>query len=59
VTGTLEGPLLGVQGAGQHLQWDAVDEYQLKNGKISNDWAGDDFTAFLYDTGTFKAPWIQ
>ena len=59
VTGTLRAPLLGLKATGQHLQWDAVDEYQLKDGKISNDWAGDDFTAILNDTGTFKAPWIQ
>jgi predicted SnoaL-like aldol condensation-catalyzing enzyme len=59
VTGTLEGPLLGLKASGQHLQWDAVDEYRLKDGKISEDWAGDDFTAILNETGTFKAPWIQ
>jgi predicted ester cyclase len=59
VTGTLEGPLLGLKATGQHLQWDAVDEYQVQNGKIINDWAGDDFTAILNETGTFKAPWIQ
>jgi predicted SnoaL-like aldol condensation-catalyzing enzyme len=59
VTGTLRGPLLGLQATGQHLQWDAVDEYRLQNGKISEDWAGDDFTAILNETGTFKAPWIQ
>ena len=59
VTGTLRGPLLGVKGTGQHLQWDALDLFRLQDGKIVEDWAGDDFTAFLNDTGTFKAPWIQ
>jgi hypothetical protein len=31
---------------------------RLSHGKISNIWAGDDWTAILDDTGTYKAPWI-
>ena len=58
VTGTLEGDLLGIHGTGQHVQWDAIDLYHLKDGKISEEWAGEDFTAFLNTTGTYKAPWI-
>jgi len=58
VTGTLQGDLLGVHGTGQHVQWDAIDLYHLENGKISEEWAGEDFTAFLNTTGTYKAPWI-
>ena len=30
----------------------------LSHGKISTIWAGDDWTAILNDTGTYKAPWI-
>jgi predicted ester cyclase len=58
VTGTLKGDLLGVHGTGQHVQWDAIDLYHLDGGKISEEWAGEDFTAFLNTTGTYKAPWI-
>jgi predicted ester cyclase len=58
VSGTLKGDLLGVHGTGQHVQWDAIDLYHLKGGKISEEWAGEDFTAFLNTTGTYKAPWI-
>jgi predicted ester cyclase len=58
VSGTLKGDLLGVHGTGQHVQWDAIDLYHLQNGKISEEWAGEDFVAFLNTTGTFKAPWI-
>jgi len=58
VTGTLEGPLLGISGTGQSVRWDAIDLYHLHGGKISEEWAGEDFTAFLRDTGTYKAPWI-
>ena len=35
VTGTQEGSLLGIPATGRHLQWDAIDLYRLKGGKIS------------------------
>jgi predicted ester cyclase len=58
VTGTQDGPLLGIPATGRHLQWDAIDLYRLKGGKISQEWASEDLTAILNDTGTYKAPWI-
>jgi steroid delta-isomerase-like uncharacterized protein len=58
VSGTQEGPLLGIPASRHFVQWDGVDVYRLSDGKISNIWAGDDWTAILNDTGTFKAPWI-
>jgi steroid delta-isomerase-like uncharacterized protein len=58
VSGTQEGPILGIPASGRFVQWDGVDVYRLSDGKISNIWAGDDWTAILNDTGTFKAPWI-
>jgi len=58
VRGTQEGAILGIPASGRHVQWDGVDVYRLSHGKISNIWAGDDWTAILNDTGTFKAPWI-
>ena len=27
-------------------------------GPISQEWASEDLAAILYDTGTYKAPWI-
>jgi predicted ester cyclase len=59
VTGTQTGNLLGIPPSGRPLRWDAVDVYQLKDGKISQEWAAEDLTAILNDTGTYKAPWIQ
>jgi steroid delta-isomerase-like uncharacterized protein len=56
--GTQEGPLLGIPATGRHVQWDAIDLYRLKDGKISQEWASEDLTAILDDTGTYKAPWI-
>ena len=59
VSGTQEGAILGIPASGRHVQWDGVDVYRLSHGKISNIWAGDDWTAILNDTGTFTAPWIS
>ena len=58
VSGTQKGPLLGIPASGRPVQWDAIDLYHLHDGKISEEWAGEDFVAFLHDTGTYKAPWI-
>ncbi|HEY3606719.1 MAG TPA: ester cyclase [Pseudonocardiaceae bacterium] len=58
VTGTQTGPLLGIPASGRAVRWDATDLYRLANGKIAEEWAAEDFTAFLADTGTYKAPWI-
>jgi predicted ester cyclase len=58
VSGTQQGAVLGIPASGRHVQWDGVDIYRLSDGKIGNIWAGDDWTAILNDTGTYKAPWI-
>jgi predicted ester cyclase len=58
VSGTQEGALLGIPATGRNVQWDALDVFRLNGGKISAIWAGDDWTAILYDTGTYTAPWI-
>ncbi len=59
VSGTQEGAILSIPASGRFVQWDGVDVYRLSDGKISNIWAGDDWTAILNDTGTYKAPWIS
>jgi steroid delta-isomerase-like uncharacterized protein len=59
VSGTQQGAILGIPASGRHVQWDGVDVYRLSHGKISNIWAGDDWTAILNDTGTYTAPWIS
>ena len=58
VNGTQKGDLVGISASGKPVRWDAIDVYRIKNGKIAEEWAAEDFTAFLNDTGTFKAPWI-
>jgi predicted ester cyclase len=54
VSGTQQGAILGIPASGRHVQWDGVDIYRLSHGKISNIWAGDDWTAILNDTGTYN-----
>jgi predicted ester cyclase len=58
VTGTQKRELLGIPAKGRNISWTGEDLYTLSNGKISSIWAGDDWTSILYDTGTYKAPWI-
>jgi predicted ester cyclase len=59
VRGTQKGALLGIPATGRRIHWDGVDIYRLTDGKISAIWAGDDWTAILYYTGTYTAPWIH
>ncbi len=59
VSGTMSGNLLGIQGNGSPVQWDAIDLYRLQGGKISQEWAAEDLTAILHDTATYTAPWIH
>ena len=58
VRGTQKGALLGIPATGRNIHWDGVDIYRLRGGKISAIWAGDDWSAILFYTGTYKAPWI-
>jgi predicted ester cyclase len=58
VRGTQKGALLGIAATGRNIHWDGVDIYRLQGGKISAIWAGDDWSAILFYTGTYKAPWI-
>jgi predicted ester cyclase len=58
VTGTQKGALIGIPASNLPVSWDAVDVYRLQNGRIAEEWAAEDLTAILADTGTYKAPWI-
>jgi predicted ester cyclase len=59
LTGTQTGAIIGIPASGRTVTWDAIDLFVLRDGKISQIWAGDDWTAILNDTGTYKAPWIS
>ena len=59
VSGTQTGPIIGIPATGRHVEWDAIDVYRLEDRKIAEEWAAEDFTALLHDTGTYTAPWIS
>jgi len=52
------GTLLGIPATGNPLQLDAVDIYRIDDaGKISEQWAFEDFAAILSQVGGVKLPW--
>jgi steroid delta-isomerase-like uncharacterized protein len=59
MTGTQKGAIIGIPASGRTVTWNAIEIFVLRDGKISQIWAGDDWTAILNDTGTYKAPWIS
>jgi len=52
------GDLLGMPATGRDIQWDAVDIYRVNDaGKITEQWAFEDFAAILSQAGGVKLPW--
>jgi SnoaL-like polyketide cyclase len=51
VKATHKGELLGIAPTGRRVRWDEVDVYRLSDGKITEEWALDDFTAILLCRG--------
>src|SRR5882724_3820739 len=58
VDGTHKGELLGIPASGKHVQWDAIDNYRVVDGKIAEEWAADDLLAFVYGVGAYTPPWL-
>jgi predicted ester cyclase len=59
VEATHEGDLLGIAPTGRRVRWDAVDVYQLEDGRIREEWAADDLTAILHQVGAYTPPWLS
>ena len=59
LSGTQEGPVVDIPATGRHLQWDSLDIFRVSDGKIASIQDGDDWTAILYETGTYTPPWIS
>ena len=58
VSATHNGNLLGVPATGRRITWDAVDIYRVTDdGRISEQWAFEDFAAILSQTGAISLPW--
>jgi len=57
VTATVKGSLLGVPADGKPVRWSAYDVYRVTDGKISEEWAGDDIATIMTQIGAFNPPW--
>jgi steroid delta-isomerase-like uncharacterized protein len=57
VTATVKESLLGVPADGSAVRWSAIDIYRITDGKISEEWAGDDIAAIMTQLGVFNPPW--
>jgi predicted ester cyclase len=49
--------LFGVPADGKKVRWTAYDVYRVTNGKISEEWAGDDVATIMTQIGAFNPPW--
>jgi len=58
VKATQKGDLLGVPASGTAIQWNAVDIYRIRDGRISEEWAADDIAAIMNQLGVFSPPWL-
>jgi len=58
VKATQQGDLLGVPASGTAIQWNAVDIYRIRDGRISEEWAADDIAAIMNQLGAFSPPWL-
>jgi predicted ester cyclase len=57
VRGTHTGALWGIPPTGNHVVWDVMMMYHLSNGIVVEQWAAEDWIAFLGAIGAFTPPW--
>jgi predicted ester cyclase len=58
VEATHKGNLLGIEPTGIAVRWDAIDVYRLAEGKIVEEWAGDDTASIFHQVGAYTPPWL-
>jgi predicted ester cyclase len=58
VEATHKGDLMGIPATGRRVRWDAFDLYRVADGKIVEEWAGDDLLAFIHNLGVYTPPWL-
>ena len=59
VEGTHKGNLLGFPATNRRVRWDAIDMYEISNGKIVDDYASEDGVKILADIGAYTPPWMK
>jgi predicted ester cyclase len=58
VEATHKGDLMGIPATGRRVRWGAFDVYRVADGKIVEEWAGDDLLAFIHTLGVYTPPWL-
>ncbi len=56
VTAIVKGSQLAVPADGKPVRWGAYDVYRVTDGKISEEWAGDDIATIMTQIGAFSPP---
>lgn len=56
VEGTRRSDFFGVPPTGRKIRFDAPDLYRIADGKIAEEWAGDDGLAILAGLGAYTPP---
>ncbi|MDT7563211.1 MAG: hypothetical protein QOF38_2876 [Pseudonocardiales bacterium] len=59
VQGTHTGALWGIAPSGNRVVWDVIMIYHLSDGTIVEQWAAEDWIAFLHAIGVFTPPWAE
>ena len=58
VDGTHKGDLFGIPASNKHVQWNAIDNFRVVDGKITEEWAAEDTLAIVYGVGAYTPPWL-
>jgi predicted ester cyclase len=59
VEGTHEGELWGLPPTGRRVRWDATTIYRIRDGKVVEQWAAEDWTAIVHAVGDYTPPWLR
>lgn len=59
VQGTHTGALWGIAPTGNRVVWDVIMMYHLSDGVIVEQWAAEDWIAFLHAIGVSISPWAE
>jgi predicted ester cyclase len=59
VQGTHTGALWGIAPSGNRVVWDVIMIYHLSDGTIVEQWAAEDWIAFLHAIGVLTPPWAE
>ena len=56
ITGTHAGTMMGIPATGKKMQWMGIDLFRIENGKIAEEWVGDDMLGLMQQLGAIPTP---